>query len=116
MPHLIVEYSEGLELVLPIGELVDTVIRAAADSGTMEERDIKARAVSYGHFRLADGGTTFVHTTVRMLGGRTSEMKLRLSTLIRQRLVELAPNVHSISVEICDMDPDSYRKRVLRQT
>ena len=116
MPHLILEYSEGLELALPIGELVDTVIRAAADSGAMEERDIKARAVSYRHFRLADGGTTFVHTTVRMLAGRTPETKLRLSNLIRERLAGVAPEVYSISVEICDMDPDSYRKRVLRKT
>lgn len=113
MPHLIVEYSEGLEQALPIDKLVDAVIRAAADSGAMQERDIKARAVAYRHFRLADGGSTFVHTTVRMLAGRAPETKLRLSTLIRERLVATAPDVHSISVEICDMDPDSYRKRVL---
>jgi len=113
MPHLIVEYSEGLERAVAIGKLVDTVVQAAADSGAMHEQDIKARAVPYAHFRLADGGTTFVHTTVRMLAGRAPETKVRLSNLIRERLAALAPDVHSISVEICDMDPDSYRKRVL---
>lgn len=116
MPHLIVEYSEGLEKAVPIEKLIDTVIRAAAESGAMQAKDIKARATPYRHFRLADGGSTFVHATVRLLGGRAPETKLRLSNLICEQLAAFAPTVHSISVEICDMDSSSYRKRVLGET
>ena len=116
MPHLILEYSEGLEETVPIGKLIDTVIRAAAESGAMEVKDLKARATPYRHFRLADGGTTFVHATVRLLAGRAPEIKLRISSLIREQLAAVAPTVHSISVEICDMDSNSYRKRVLGET
>jgi len=116
MPHLILEYSEGLEDTVPIGKLIDTVIQASIESGAVQEKDLKARALPYRHFRLADGGATFIHATVRLLAGRGPDIKLRMTSLIREQLAAIAPSVHSISVEICDMDANSYRKRLLGET
>jgi hypothetical protein len=36
-----------------------------------------------------------------------------LSEQVRAALVQLLPKVYSISVEIIDMEPKSYKKRVL---
>jgi 5-carboxymethyl-2-hydroxymuconate isomerase len=116
MPHVVIEYSHGLEQTCSINELIATPIHAAADSGVMDARDIKARAMPYHHYQLLNGGRTFVHITVRLLAGRTAEQKLHLSSLIRERVVAFAPLVHSTSVEISDMDPACYRKRVLRES
>jgi 5-carboxymethyl-2-hydroxymuconate isomerase len=115
MPHVVIEYSHGLEQAYSINELLATAVHAATDSGVMDESDIKARAMPYHQFHLADGGRTFVHVTVRLLAGRTAQEKLHLSSLIRERVVAFAPLVHSTSVEISDMDPACYRKRVLRE-
>jgi 5-carboxymethyl-2-hydroxymuconate isomerase len=113
VPHFVIEYSQGLERSIDLNVLMQTVRDAAVDAQVMKLEDIKIRAISYRHYFLADGGSGFVHTTVRLLAGRTSEQKRRLSSLVRAYLARLLPGVHSISVDIVDMDPDVYLKRLL---
>jgi len=115
MPHVVIEYSEDLEKTVVISELIELARQAAAASDVMDPRDLKLRAIPYRHYRLADGGHLFVHATVRLLAGRTPAQKLTLSTLLRERLTAKLTHVHSVSVEIVDMDPDSYLKRLLPQ-
>ncbi|WP_028006565.1 5-carboxymethyl-2-hydroxymuconate Delta-isomerase [Solimonas flava] len=113
MPHLIVEYSAGLERSVDIDRVLELAGDAAAESGVMARADIKLRAIAYSHFKLLDGGDSFVHLSVRLLAGRNAEQKLQLSSLLRERLAAYLTSVHSISVEIVDMDAQSYRKRLL---
>lgn len=47
---------------------------------------------------------------LKILSGRTSEQKLSLSNAVIKELVALAYNDVSITVEVVDMDRDSYRK------
>ncbi len=89
------------------------VYNAAANSGVMAAEDIKVRALPYNRFLLHQGEQQFVHVNCRLLAGRSPEQKLVLSEDIREALAELLPEVYSISVEVIDMDPASYRKRVL---
>lgn len=113
MPHLTIEYSANIADWVDLGDVMDGAYRAAADSGVMDPRDIKIRAISYTHFMLADRGNSFVHLTCRLLAGRTVEQKERLAILLRRNLVELLQDVHSISIDIVDMDPSSYKKRLV---
>jgi len=50
---------------------------------------------------------------VHLLAGRTAEQKLRLSGLLREYQTRLLTGVHSVSVDIVDMDPAAYLKRLL---
>lgn len=113
MPHLIIEYSSGLDKRENMKELMETVYDAAIASEVMDPADIKVRAIPYSHFRLHNSQDTFVHTTCRLLAGRTPEQKSKLAELVRKKVADVLPNVYSISVEIVDMDPDSYKKRLL---
>jgi len=48
-----------------------------------------------------------------LLAGRTPAQKERLSIDLRQAMAEMMPEVHSISIDVRDMDPDAYKKRLL---
>lgn len=113
MPHLVIEYSSGLERHAAIETVMQAVFKAAAASGVMQPGDIKVRAQGYEHYLLADAKGSFVHVTCRLLAGRSEAEKVHLSTLIRQNLAGLMPAVYSISVDIADMDPAAYKKRLL---
>jgi 5-carboxymethyl-2-hydroxymuconate isomerase len=115
MPHLIIEYSGGLDERENISELMQTVYDAAVAADVMEPADIKIRAIPHFHYKLHDSQDSFVHTTCRLLAGRTPEQKVKLAELLRENMAELLPDVYSISVEIVDMDPVPYKKR-LRDT
>jgi 5-carboxymethyl-2-hydroxymuconate isomerase len=113
MPHLVIEYSAGLEHSVNIPTLLRTTFDAAVAAQVMKPEDIKVRAIPYTHFYFGDGGTSFVHTTVHLLAGRTAEQKRCLSGLLREYQARLLTDVHSISVDIVDMDPAAYLKRLL---
>jgi 5-carboxymethyl-2-hydroxymuconate isomerase len=113
MPHFVIEYSADIERSIDMDALMRTVFEAAVAAQVMQPQDIKIRAIPYSHFYLADGGASFVHTTVHLLAGRSAEQKKRLSSLLRAGLAPLLTDVHSISIDIVDMDPDAYLKRLL---
>lgn len=47
-----------------------------------------------------------------MLAGRTPEQKEALSIALRQTMVEHCADITSLSVDIRDMDPVAYKKRL----
>jgi 5-carboxymethyl-2-hydroxymuconate isomerase len=113
MPHLVIEYSAGLERHAQITAVMEAVRGAAVASGVMQPGDIKVRAQAYEHYLLAEAQDSFVHVTCRLLAGRGEAEKVHLANLIRQYLTALLPAVYSISVDIVDMDPGAYKKRLL---
>lgn len=113
MPHLVIEYAAPLEASIDIDALLQITLDAAVASQVMRREDIKLRALTYRHFLLADGGADFVHTTVHLLAGRSAYQKRHLSELLREYQARLLTAVHSISVDIVDMDAGAYAKRLL---
>jgi 5-carboxymethyl-2-hydroxymuconate isomerase len=115
MPHFVIEYSRPLEARIDIGVLMQVAYEAGAASGIMQPADIKVRAVPYEHFRLEGGIETFIHVTVSLLAGRTNEQKEDLAIRLRSALGEHFPAAESISIDIRDMNPIAYKKRLLQR-
>jgi 5-carboxymethyl-2-hydroxymuconate isomerase len=115
MPHLVIEYSDGALDRAAVKPLMQALYDTAWQSGVMKAEDIKIRAMAYSDFSVAGKPDSFVHLSVYLLAGRTSDQKLTLSTGLRQTLVDRLPDVTSLSVDIRDMDPEAYKKR-LKQT
>jgi 5-carboxymethyl-2-hydroxymuconate isomerase len=113
MPHLVVEYSEGALDKAGVGTLLQALHHAAAGTGVMQAADIKLRARAHDDYLVAGIRDSFVHVTVSMLAGRSPEQKLALSLALREAMVAHCPAVTSLSVDIRDMDPDAYKKRLL---
>ncbi|WP_062270547.1 5-carboxymethyl-2-hydroxymuconate Delta-isomerase [Endozoicomonas arenosclerae] len=112
MPHCIIEYSSELEQKYSIKELVSAVHQGAFESGLFKAEDIKTRAYSCNDFQTAQPDQSFVHITVRIMKGRTTEQKKGLSQKVLSAADKLAPKVNILTVEILDIDTDSYSKRV----
>lgn len=108
MPHCVIEHSINLDSDL----LVERVFQGALSTGLFEPdgSDIKVRALGYASYMTGPKKTDFIHVTMKILYGRTSEQKLCLSNAVIKELVALAYNDISITVEVVDMDRDSYRK------
>jgi 5-carboxymethyl-2-hydroxymuconate isomerase len=112
MPHLVIEYSKGALDSSGVTRLVERLFAAASQTGVMKSEDIKVRAFGYDDFLIAGKRDSFVHLSVYLLAGRTPEQKVALSSQLRQTMVEQCPDVTSLSVDIRDMDPDAYKKRL----
>jgi 5-carboxymethyl-2-hydroxymuconate isomerase len=112
MPHLVVEYSQGTPGNEEVSRLIARLAESAARSGVMKAEDIKVRAIGYDDFLVAGKRDSFIHLSVYLLAGRTSEQKVKLGEELRQVMTESCPDVISLSVDIRDMDPVAYKKRL----
>ena len=113
MPHCIVDYSADVATQVDLEQLLEAVHLGAMDSGLFPEYDIKTRAQAFELHRTGQTRDSFVHVAVHLLSGRSDEQKAELAEAVLARIEPLLPNVVSVSVEICDMHRESYRKRVL---
>ena len=113
MPHIVLEYAAGVAARADLPRLLQALLDTAATTGVMRAEDIKIRAQPFADFLLGDGGADFVHVTVRLLAGRSAAQKRDLGEALRACLTRSLPAVHSLSVDIVDMDPEAYLKRLL---
>lgn len=113
MPHIVIEYSsDGHGGLLDVVKLMEAVHDTAADTGAMKAADIKVRATSYSEYLVAREKDGFCHVSVYLLEGRTPAQKIAVSESLRETLASLLPQTKSLSVDIRDMDPFAYRKRL----
>jgi 5-carboxymethyl-2-hydroxymuconate isomerase len=112
MPHLVIEYSEDALDRAALEELMRGLAETAAKTGVMKAEDIKVRARSYRDYLIAGKRDSFIHLSVYLLAGRTPEQKETLSVSLRRTMADRCPDVVSLSVDIRDMDPDAYKKRL----
>ncbi|SFB68636.1 5-carboxymethyl-2-hydroxymuconate isomerase [Polaromonas sp. OV174] len=119
MPHLIVEYSNNLT-GLPQAQLLQELNQAVASSPeVLNETDLKTRLLAVEHFEIGTAPTAraFVHAQLRLLSGRTPEVKKDLAARIAAVLRRLTPKPEGVmvqlSVELVDMDRGSYVKERL---
>jgi 5-carboxymethyl-2-hydroxymuconate isomerase len=118
MPHLKLEYTSNLDN-LDVNRCLLELNKVLIDSGEFEELDIKSRAARFDHYLV--GGSpeqrAYAHLTLSMLSGRTVETKRALSNKLLECLQQICPSdpaVHlQFTVEILDIDRESYAKRVI---
>jgi 5-carboxymethyl-2-hydroxymuconate isomerase len=96
----------------PVREVLLALHRAAASTGVVKAEDLKIRAQAFDDYLVAGQDRSFFHVTLYLLAGRTLQQKELLSVEIRKALVELLEDTYSLSVDIRDMDPDAYKKRL----
>lgn len=110
MPHCIVEHSVTLDgdRILPL------VFTGALQSGLFEVdgSDIKVRSIAYQNYLTGGLKSDFVHVVLKILSGRASEQKRMLSALVLEKLQSLEMQNCSITIEVVDMDRDSYTRFV----
>lgn len=120
MPHLIVEYSDNLSHFPEHRILTELNAAVLASGQVMEETDLKSRIVRTMQFVIgADQAASrgFVHAELRLLAGRTPEVKRdlseRIAAVLRQHTPKPDGMLVQMSVDIVDMDRGAYTKEKL---
>ncbi|KAE8178248.1 5-carboxymethyl-2-hydroxymuconate Delta-isomerase [Photobacterium carnosum] len=113
MPHCIVEYAKDLETDIDLTELMTTTHFSIFSSGIFEEEDIKTRLIPYEVYRTGTTEKPFVHITLRILPGRSDQQKDTLLELILHNVASMFHSDIALSVEIEDINQQSYRKYVV---
>ena len=120
MPHLIVEYTHTLSDFPEAQVLAELNAVLCASPEIANEADLKSRCVCLHRHAVGtvpDAPRAFVHAQLRLLAGRTPEVKQALSGQIAEVLRRLIPRpagtLVQLSVELVDMDRPSYIKERL---
>jgi 5-carboxymethyl-2-hydroxymuconate isomerase len=110
VPHIILEYAEQLADDAEVDAMLQAVHHSIADSGLFKANQIKTRAYPFRSFTNAGGSNPYIHIQARIKLGRDADNKKRLGEAILAGLSALNIPASVITVEIIDMDRDSYGK------
>ncbi|MCY7294570.1 5-carboxymethyl-2-hydroxymuconate Delta-isomerase [Alteromonas sp. a30] len=110
MPHCIIEYSRPLTEKEQVDNIQKAVLQGCLTAQLFSPEDIKLRSIPFDDYRLMGGHEHFIHVTVKMLSGRTPEQRQTLSESVLSALTQLKLMNTSLTVEISDLERESYTK------
>ncbi|MCG7494679.1 5-carboxymethyl-2-hydroxymuconate Delta-isomerase [Thalassobius sp. Cn5-15] len=114
MPHLVLEFSQGLEDSHDIPALQQLLFDTLAANPTIPTAaNLKIRASAASYSLIGSEPQSFVHATLRLLPGRDDDTKSQLTGAVLEVLQSHLPTVGSLTVEAVEMHGASYAKRVL---
>ncbi len=117
MPHLTLEYTGNLA-ELDVRRTLVSLNTALMESGHFEGRDIKCRAFRLSDYLVGDsfGAGAFAHVTLRLLSGRSTEVKADLARRLLGALTDSArrngATAVQLTVEVYDLERLSYAKAI----
>ncbi|BDX04712.1 5-carboxymethyl-2-hydroxymuconate Delta-isomerase [Planctobacterium marinum] len=111
MPHCIVEYSADLKEQPLMTAVFDGTLKSGLFSH--DGVDIKVRALPFKHHITGDTQASFIHVVLKILAGRTSEQKQRLSDSVLQHILSNNYADCSVTVEVLDIDTPCYAKALV---
>lgn len=112
MPHLIIEFAQELAEAVQVETMLDAVHQAAAGTGLFEESHIRVRAIPVAFYRSGGKREPFVHVQCRIHTGRNEVVKKQLSEAVLSALREQGWAAKVMTVEVVEMDRESYAKYV----
>ncbi|RKE85770.1 5-carboxymethyl-2-hydroxymuconate isomerase [Rhizobium sp. AG855] len=112
MPHLSIEFSEGIERKYDMQLVCEKLFTELAGSPVFEASDIKVRAKPVAYFRIGTDPQTFVHATLLLMERRDEATRTTLNRTIIERLRELLPDVGSITVQDLEIERATYLKNL----
>ncbi len=110
MPHLIIEYAQELATAGQVAKMLDAVHDAAYATGLFEQSHIRTRAIPVEFYRTGMSRAPFVHAQLRIHGGRDTTQKRILSDAVLNALRGQGWEAESITVEVVDMDKQTYAR------
>lgn len=114
MPHIIIEYAKPIADQYDLNALCKQLFEASLETGVFKiPQDVKVRAIPATHWFQQVENDLFIHVTVRLLSGRTTEQKAQITNAILQKADEILKDVGTISVDIKELDPATYARRML---
>ena len=113
MPHVSIEFSEGIEQTHNIQLLCEEMFKVLAAQEAFDSPTIKIRATPVKYFRIGTDPQTFAHATLLLMAGRDQTTKTHLNKTILNVLNNALPDVGSLTVREVEITRETYAKRVL---
>lgn len=114
MPHIVMDYSPDLEQQHDIGALCQTLFDTLIANPAFPDPDtVKVRAAPWPHYLVGGRKESFAHVTLRLMPGRDATTKREISDALLAALRGGLPNAASLTVELTEIDRDSYSKSTL---
>ena len=110
MPHIIVEYAKQRINDAQVDAMLHTIHHAIAESGLYKPVMIKTRAYAFTKLTNAGGSEPYIHIQARIKATPDVGKKKQLSDVIINGLSTLNIPASVITVEIIDMERESYGK------
>jgi len=110
MPHLLLEYSKNLTTHIYDSKLLHQLHKAVENSGLFPNSDVKSRSYGYDEVVITGDNLSFVHIVLMMLSGRNTETRKALAESLFKITKSSIPYTDKISVEIREMDAETYQK------
>ena len=90
--------------------MLKAVHNSVAESGLFKANQVKTRVYPFVAFTNAGGSDPYIHIQARIKSGRDGDNKKRLGETILAGLTALNIPASVITVEIIDMERESYAK------
>jgi 5-carboxymethyl-2-hydroxymuconate isomerase len=114
MPHVVLEYSAGLETQAELQSLCQALFDALAKQPAIPNpASLKIRACPQPFGVIGTDPQSYTHATLRLLPGRDDATKSHLTGIVLDVMKAHLPEVGSLTAEAVDMHGASYAKRVL---
>ena len=110
MPHLIIEYSDSLLTDEQVRLMIESIHAAVIETALFKRENIKIRFIPIQFYKIGDGDEIFLHAQLRIKPGRSKLQKKLLSGYVLNAIKKIDSDVDVITVEISEMDADSYNK------
>ena len=109
MPHLIVEYSSNLAGFPKAQALRELNLAVSSSHEVLNEADLKTRIVALDSYEIGSSpaARAFVHAQLRLLSGRTPEVKKDLGARRAAVLRQLTSRPEGVVVNLSDELVDS---------
>jgi len=112
MPHILIDYTANLQALIDERELVDTVHKAAVQSGIFPVWGIRtfARAISLYRVGNGDPANGFIQVVVRIGPGRDLPLRQRIAALLFDALLTAVGDSFdgrrlACQLEVMEFDP-----------
>lgn len=113
MPHCIIEYSKDLEKEISAQNMIEKTYQGALNTNLFISSDIKTRAISFDHYQTGNIKENFIYINIKILSGRTVEQRKMLSDTVLNEFKDINIQPLSISVEISELEKESYSKQYI---
>jgi len=116
MPHIKVDISANAARPGRLKPFLAELAARLAEFESIESRAVKAYLNVREHFAVnPDGRHAFAHVEVALMKGRSSELRSQIADAMQAVVAtefaeKVGHNEISITVEVREMDPDTYRR------
>lgn len=110
MPHILIEFTNGLAVDSQIESMLHAVHTAIAATRLFDEGNIRIRAHPLHYYRCGGEKRHFIHAQLRIHTGRSAEQKNQLSHAVLAALREQQWPAKAITIEVVEMERGSYSK------